>query len=656
MKTPQTIDYIVIVMYFVLMLAIGFYFLRRLTDTKDYFAGGNKIPWWTSGVSLYMTNFSAWIFAGAAGFIYFTGYFALISFGLGALSYYLGSQLTAARWRRSRVISPVEYTKTRYNVTTQQLFSYVIALVFILSGGVQLAAIGRLLAAPLGIDVSAIILGVGLIILIYTFSGGLWAVNITDFVQFVILIAVSIVVVILSVELIGGFGELVRNIPSVSFDHIYNNVHYDSHYLIGMFLITTVGVAAGGAQRFYSVRDEKSAKKVGRLAAVLFLSFPFIFGIPPLVARILWPDLSEVDFFSDKFQPRDLVYMAVSLKVLPSGLIGVFIAALLAATMSALSSVYNLVSAIIARDMYRDGFRPGAAEKQVFKVGRTATVILGLLVIGLALTFVHSELGIFNIMMAFFTLFNLPTAIPIAFGLIFKWIPRWGAFSSTAWGLFIGIVTRYLLGWGFGPQIYLVAILSFVIFVASGYLGTLYKTNKPRLIQLSVVFSILLYLLLSNNVYTDYGIIVDILLPVFVLSMGASLYFFSRLFANESTADREQVERFFRKLHMPVDVAKEVYARGRKETSAFPLVGINTIIIGVFILLMYVAPVEGTQSMSFIVLAVILTLFGSSMYFFGKRSEIKSWRKYQDEIAARGLDIQSEETGNENNYPDEREP
>ncbi len=641
MKTPQLVDYIVIGMYFILMLGIGFYFFRRMKDTKDYFAGGNKIPWWTSGVSLYMTNFSAWIFSGAAGFVYATGYFALIYLGLGAFAYYIGSQMTAARWRRSRVISPVEYTNTRYNVTTQQLFSYVIALVFILSGGVQLAAIGRILAAPLGIDVNIIIMGVGLIIMVYTFSGGLWAVNITDFVQFVILLSVTIVVVPVSISLVGGFSELIRNIPPLTFDHVYNNVHYDIHYIVGIFIVTTIGVAAGGAQRFYSVRDEKSAKKVGRLAGVLFLTFPFIFGIPPLVARILWPDLSQVDFFAEQFQARDLVFIAVCLKVLPVGLIGVFFAALLAATMSALSSVYNLVSAIIARDMYKDAFKPNASEQQIFKVGRFATVFLGVSVIALALAFVHSEMGIFNIMMAFFTLFNLPSSIPVAFGLIFKWIPRWGAFSATIWGLYIGVLTRFLLGWGFGPQIYLVGIVTFLIFVASGYLGTLYKTNKPRLVVISAVFTVSLYLLLVKNVHTDYGLLVDIGLPLLIGLMGASLYVFAGLFARESIQDREQVEKFFRKLYTPVDVAKEVYARGGKETSTFPLVGMNTMFIGGFIFLLYALPIEGTKTSAFLILGTVLSVFGASMFYFGRRSERKALDKYRAEIRERGLTADS---------------
>lgn len=639
MNILQTIDYVVIVLYFVLMLAIGFYFLNRLTSTKDYFAGGNKIPWWTSGVSLYMTNFSAWIFSGAAGFVYFTGYFALIHFVFMALAYYLGSQLTAARWRRSRVISPVEYTNIRYNLTTQQLFSYCIALVFILSAGVQLAAIGRLLAPSLGLDVSFIIIGIGVIILAYTFSGGLWAVNITDFVQFVILMAVSIVIVFLSLGLVGGPVELIRNLPPLEFSHTYNNVHYDGHYLIGMLMITTIGVAAGGAQRFYSVRDEKSAKRVGKLAGFLFLTFPLIFGVPPLVARVLWPDLSVVEFFSGQFQPMDLVYLAVSVEVLPAGLIGVFVAALLAATMSALSSVYNLISSIIVRDMYKDAFNPQASDQLIFRLGRYATVGLGLGTIALALTFVHSETGIFNIMMAFFTLLNLPTAIPIAFGLIFRWIPRWGAFGCTIWGLYIGILTRYLLDWSFGPQIYLVAVLSFAFFVASGYLGRIYLTNRKQLVIIATVFTVGLYALLVTNIHSEPTVMVHTLLPVLVALMGYSVYYFASLFARESETDKEQVDEFFNRLYRPVDVALEVYARGRKETSTFPLVGINTILIGGFILLMWILPIPGTSSLSFVFLGVILTAFGGSMYYFGKRSEATSWQKYQDEIEERGLHL-----------------
>ncbi len=487
-------DYIVVIFYFILMLAIGVYLSRRQGSANDYFAGGNKIPWWISGVSLYMTNFSAWIFSGAAGFIYSSGYFALIYLSISGLSFYVGSQITAALWRRSRVMSPVEYTNTRFNNPTQVLLGISIATVFILSGGVQIAAIAKLLAPPMGLSIATIIIAVGIIVLLYTYSGGLWAVGITDFVQFVILIAISIVVLPLSIKLGGGLDHLFSSLPPLTFHHMYLGQEYDGNYLVGIFIVTAVGIAAGGAQRFFCVVNEKDAKKVGKLSAVLFLSFPFIFGIPPLVARVVWPDLSIVPFFQHVYQPRDLVFLAVIFKVLPQGLVGMFFAALLAATMSALSSVYNLVSAIFARDIFKDTFKPDATDKQVYLAGKITTLLLGFLVISLGLGFAYSKMGIFNLMILFFTLLNIPINIPIAAGLLYKKIPRWGAFVSILWGFYAGLVIKFLLGWTFGPQIYYITVATVAILFAANYLGELYKTNKIKLVALTAFATVLVFL------------------------------------------------------------------------------------------------------------------------------------------------------------------
>ncbi|CAG0982066.1 partial Sodium/proline symporter, partial [Anaerolineae bacterium] len=345
-KAVNIYDYIVIAAYFLFMLGIGLYFMKVNKGAKEYFAGGSMIPWWVSGMTLYMANFSAWTFTGAAGFAYATGWFAILYFSTWSLSYLVGSQLTASRWRRTRSISPVEYTYTRFNFTTQQFLSLVISLNFTLSAGVQLAATCKLLAPVMGLDIVLVTLVTGTVILIYTFMGGIWAVSITDVVQGVILLSITFIVMPLALELVGGPVVLLRSIPPLSFDHLYNGVHYTEHWLVSIFIIMTFGTAAGAAQRFYSVKDEKDAKKVGLLAGGLFLTVPLVFGVPPLVARVIWPDLAAVDFFKPYIgsNPQDLVFVALCLKLLPNGLIGVFIAAMLAATMSTLSSVYNLVS------------------------------------------------------------------------------------------------------------------------------------------------------------------------------------------------------------------------------------------------------------------------------------------------------------------------
>ena len=107
MKSVNIYDYAVIVGYFAFMVFIGVYFKNVSKSGKDYFAGGNMTPWWVSGMSLYMSNFSAWIFTGAAGFAYTAGLFPLLYFSGGAFSYWVGTLMTGKLWRRTRSISPI---------------------------------------------------------------------------------------------------------------------------------------------------------------------------------------------------------------------------------------------------------------------------------------------------------------------------------------------------------------------------------------------------------------------------------------------------------------------------------------------------------------------------------------------------------------------
>src|SRR3989339_386859 len=473
MKSVNIFDYIVVIAYFIFMLGIGLYFMRFNKGAKEYFAGGNMIPWWASGMTLYMANFTAWTFSGAAGFTYSTGTFMLIWFSLGSISYFLGSFLTAKRWRRTRSISPVEYTYSRYNVTTQQFLSWVIAINFTLSAGVQLAATAKLLSPVMGLDIITVTLVTGIVILVYTFLGGIWAVSITDVVQGVILLATTFIVAPMSISVVGGLDKLFASLPPLTFDHVYNGVHYDQHWLISILLITTIGFAAGSGQRFYSVKDEKSAIKVAWFAAALGLAGPLTFGIPPLAARVLWPDLTQVEFFQPYLatNPQDLVYIALCVKFLPNGLIGVFVAAMLAATMSTLSYVYNMVSSVVARDMVQGLFRPKTKDEELMKIGKIASVVIGTIVTSLAVLFVSSQYGIFNMMQTFFTLFNIPVTVPLCFGLIFRRVPKWSAVAGIAWGLLAGVSGRYLLGWDIGQQVYLSFVMTFGIFATSFWTG-----------------------------------------------------------------------------------------------------------------------------------------------------------------------------------------
>ena len=634
MKAVNLFDLVVIFTYFVIIMGIGLFFMKVNKGGKEYFTGGNMIPWWMSGLSLYMGNFSAWIFTGAAGFAYSAGLFTTLYFAISPLAYIIGTSLTARRWRRTRSISPLQYTYTRYNITTQQFMGFVIATNFILSAGVQLASTCKLFAPVIGIDMTLIVVLIGTIVMIHNFLGGLWGDMAMDVVQGVILLGITFIVMPMSLGLIGGPANLFASLPPISFDHTYNNVHYTEHWLISIFMITSLGFAAGGHQRFYSVKNEKHARRVGWTAATLALTVPLVFGIPPLVAKVYWPDLAQVDFFKpfiDK-NPQDLVFVGLVFKLLPHGLIGVFIAAMLAATMTTLSTVYNMVSSVISHDIYKGIFRPDLDDRMLLKVGRGVAFTLGLIVMGLATVFVNSTFGIFNLMQAFFTLFNIPVIVPMAFGLIFRRVPKWSAAAAITWGLIIGATTRYLLGWDIGPQVYLALSMTLAIFGTSQWTGELYKKNKAVLAAICLAVIAGTAAIFWNFVVGEHAAWHMPVALVAAASLGISLFAYARMFAMESEEDRRVVAEFFKKLDTPIDVATEVYGAGRKQVSTLPLVGRTIMFMGILVTAAFFTGLNGTEMIAVGVMAGLLILFGGGMWFFGKRSE----RKEAEEIAALG--------------------
>jgi Na+/proline symporter len=470
-----------------------------------------------------------------------------------------------------------------------------------------------------------IVLIIGSIVLIHNMLGGLWGDMAMDVVQGVVLLGITFTVMPLSLGLIGGFGELLKAMPPVSFDHTYNGVHYTQDWLVSILIITSIGFAAGGAQRFYSVKDEKSAKRVGRLAALLALSVPLVFGIPPLVAKVYWPDLAQVDFFKPYVgkNPQDLVFVGLVFKLLPHGLIGVFIAAMLAATMTTLSTVYNMVSSIISNDMYKGVMKPDLSDKALLKAGRITSLFLGLIVMALAITFIHSTFGLFNQMQAFFTLFNIPITVPLAFGLIFRRIPKWAALGSILWSLIMGAVVRYLLGWDIGPQVYLSTILSFGILISSTWVADLYRSRKLLLCAVSVLISAVLgtiFALYPGANAAGWQITASIACAVI---LGPTLFPLARLFSRDTEEERKDIGRFYARLDTPVDVQKEVYGAGRKQVATLPVVGRTIVFLGILVSLAFLNTLQSGEIIAVLAMMTILLGFGGTLWIAGKRVQMR---------------------------------
>ncbi len=115
MASANSVDYVVIALYALLMVRVGFYVLRFNRGAAEYFRGGSRIPWLVAGLSCFMSGFSAWTFTGAAGVAYRSG-IAIVGLYIGnALSFLLGYFVFAKRWRRTRITTVMEYLSGRFN-------------------------------------------------------------------------------------------------------------------------------------------------------------------------------------------------------------------------------------------------------------------------------------------------------------------------------------------------------------------------------------------------------------------------------------------------------------------------------------------------------------------------------------------------------------
>ena len=457
MQTLQTLDYWAIAIYMGLMAGIGLFLGKFVKNIGDYFKGGNAIPWVSGAISNFMTKFSTFMFVAYAGIAYQHGFVALTLIWSTVLPALLGVAIFAKRWRRAGILTPMEFLEARFNGSVRQVFAWSGVFFKILDNMVRLYALGLFVKAAAGLSLETAILGCGIIVALYTIAGGLWAVVVTDVVQFIILMVATLILVPLTIQAAGGLDAMRAAIP----DHFdpFNGPKGMPLYLGVYYLMILVKYSGNWTfiQRFYSVRDERASQKQGLLTAVFFFCFPIIFLFPSIAARAIIPGLEN----------PEMAYVSVCLKLLPEGIMGLMVAAMFAATMSVLSGEYNVTAGVLTRDIYQRLFNKNATDKETLWVGRMMTLLLGGLITVGAL-FVGGFGGAFEANKLFTGLFAIPMTLPLVLGIVLKRPRPWGALATVIGGMVIGLVLNTMpqVAWEVATLIEILACIG--IFLLSG--------------------------------------------------------------------------------------------------------------------------------------------------------------------------------------------
>ncbi|HUU29135.1 MAG TPA: hypothetical protein VM123_15115 [archaeon] len=479
MALASRVDLAVVAVYMFLMVAVGVVMSFFNKNDSDFFKSGNKMPWWLSGISLFMTSFSVYTFTGAAGLAYRAPSVALLMYTINGLVIIFSVWFLAALWRRSRADTVMSYLSERYGISTNQFYSWLHLGMAIVQGGVMLLALGKFISVAVGAGLESTIIVCGLVISVYCLIGGLWAVVVTDTLQFMVLFPCALVVLFLGLFEIGGFSSLVTRAPE-GFWRIQTQ-EFDWAYLLAYAVMMSFAYSSGAAaQRYFSVRDEKEARKVALVTMVLILLAPSIWLLPPIFTRILDLDLSSIT--AGLNAPQEAAYVAFCLKFLPHGAIGIMLAAMLSATMSTLSSNFNVYAAVITEDIIKQMFWKNASGKTLLLVGRIVTLVLGGLVIMAAIAQAKVKGGVFLLMMTISGVFIVPAGIPIIFGLFYRATPWWAGLASFGTGLAIGIL-YLLLGReiSFTQQVLYVGSISALIYFIPGIFIKARGAYKKRL-------------------------------------------------------------------------------------------------------------------------------------------------------------------------------
>ena len=426
-------DVLVIAGYFAVVMWVGLDFRNRMKAPSDYFAGGREVPWWLAGISHYMSSFSALSFVAYAQLGYTWGWVSITLFWVTVPACICGGLFFAKRWRKARVLTPVEFLERRFNNGIRQLFAWAGLPMKVFEDGLKIFATSLFLSTSIGVSTEWAIIGCGAVTIFYTLLGGLWALVVTDYVQFLMKSLAMLLLLPLALWRAGGIQQAFAKTPPAFFHPI--NGPYNWVYLVGFTVLITMSYNGSWAlaQKYYSVREPRDAPKAAYLSAALnFIGAPIMI-LPSMIGRQILPDLVAQHRTAD-------AYVLLILTVLPAGMVGVIIAALLSATMATVSADFKSIAGVLTEDVYHRLIRPQADPRSLVRIGRLVTLVVGGASLSCSLWIALSgQQSLLELMVTVAGVFLAPSYLPLLAALISRRLSSRGALMGYIFGIVSGL-------------------------------------------------------------------------------------------------------------------------------------------------------------------------------------------------------------------------
>src|SRR5277367_6334732 len=441
------VDYVILALYFVFVLGIGWVIRRRVSTSSDFLTSGRSVPVWITSLAFIAANLGAQEVIGmcASGAKYgiMTAHFywigavpAMLFVGVFMMPFYYAS----------RARSVPEYLKLRFDEKTRALNAVTFAVMTVFSSGISMYALGLLFELVLHWSFTASVLLSAAIVLVYTFLGGLTSAIYNEVLQFFLIVLGFAPLAILAVDRAGGWSGMASRLPEVM-THTWTYVRDPSQNPMGVELFGLVAglgfVLSFGywctdflvVQRAMAADSMSAARRTPLIAAFPKMFMPFVVIVPGIAALAL-SKMSlgyALPLKPDGGPNYDLVLTTLMAQFYPSGMLGVGLTALMASFMSGMAGNVTAFNTVWTYDLYQGHIRKDAPDAHYLKVARITTVAGVALSVGTAYLATRFN-NIMDFLQLVFGFVNAPLFATFLLGMFWKRATGHGAF----WGLLAG--------------------------------------------------------------------------------------------------------------------------------------------------------------------------------------------------------------------------
>ena len=410
MKFNLTVT-VIVVLYLLVMLFIGWYSSKKITSNTDFMVAGRRLGPFLMAGTLAATE----IGGGSSLGVVQQG---MQNHGISAAWYIITMGLAfviltflAPKFRAATVKTVPEYFRRRYGKSAGLITAIIMLLPLIGLTAGQFIASSVILSTMLGISYKTAVIIVAVVVTVYSIMGGLWSVTLTDFIQVFLIIIGMIIAVPFAMNLAGGWGNVVANVPAETFD-MFKGYSPMAVVSLTIMYVATFTVGQEAVSRYYAARDGKAAKQGSILAAIINFVYAFI---PAILGVITLALINMGKFNAEDFADVGARYAlpVLAMEAMPAIICGLLFAGIISATMSSSDSDLLGAGSIFANDIYRAVLKPDASSEEVMKVTKIVMAIVGVVSMFIAL---FNTSSLVSLLMFCFTLRAAGAFFPYVLG------------------------------------------------------------------------------------------------------------------------------------------------------------------------------------------------------------------------------------------------